>query len=464
MYQALKFLALWSMTWIVAADEPPMEPSTLESLGDNAFSEGDLGQSLEWYQALYEVLLPELRELDFQRGVESRSMSKLELRKTIAELVDKEYDNDDIRMMEESLRGFGLVPQQFDLRQILEDLYSQEIAGFYDPEAEQLYVIDRNDKTDVAKASGFFENGADEQKLILIHEMAHALHDQLYDLDKLRDTIVDNDDAILAQVALVEGDAMAVLLLEQQRLLGTKPNVRLLEPGAIDLSFGMTSFLLPFATSEAFSKAPKIFSESLIFPYHKGVVFVAHLAQKDGWEAVNQAWADVPQSTEQILHPEKYLGKRDDPVTVQLPNLQVALGNGNQLLGRNVMGEFQIRILLGQIPFATFAAAGWGGDQYATYADKDGKVSIVWFTNWDSALDARQFAIALQAQLHQRLSLDEFAETFGMSEFESPFRSEKDGRVYSIDLNDKNVVVLLGLSEGVDRKVVEVLMDETKLN
>jgi hypothetical protein len=150
-------------------------------------------------------------------------------------------------------------------------------------------------------------------------------------------------------------------------------------------------------SEDPLSAAPPIIRENLLFPYIQGLQFVS-LVQERGWQAVDGAYADPPQSTEQILHPEKYLS-RDEPQLISLPPLTDTLGTDWRLVEAGTLGEFQISLYLAQqVDQATAnrASEGWDGDQYAVYTS-DGATVLAFATVWDSVEDRDEFAAAYQA-------------------------------------------------------------------
>jgi hypothetical protein len=126
----------------------------------------------------------------------------------------------------------------------------------------------------------------------------------------------------------------------------------------------------------------------MIFPYFKGMVFCAKLTNKGGWAAIDDVYRHPPVSTEQILHPEKYRAEVDLPMTIDLGVLKP--GEGWKELGRNVLGEMQLAVMLRKHG-GKAAAAGWDGDRYAVYEGPGGKLALVWLSTWDSDDDAREF-------------------------------------------------------------------------
>jgi hypothetical protein len=145
--------------------------------------------------------------------------------------------------------------------------------------------------------------------------------------------------------------------------------------------------------------SPAFFAEDFIFPYEYGFTFAQYLHNKGGWDAIDEAYVELPVSTEQILHPEKYPG--DTPIPVQLPGLESAIGEDWQLLDEGVMGEWYTYLILahGLDPDArqdeedaASGAEGWEGDHYRVYyRQTDGSTIMVLRTLWDSKREANEF-------------------------------------------------------------------------
>ena len=148
-----------------------------------------------------------------------------------------------------------------------------------------------------------------------------------------------------------------------------------------------------------FDKAPPVVQKTLIFPYTAGLEFVTYLRQsRPVWRPVNQAYARPPVSTEQVLHPEKYLSN-EAPVPVSFaPSLAIP-DDDWELVMEDVLGEFLLRTYLESSlapPAAARAAGGWGGDRFRLYRDGSGHHLFVALIEWDTALDAREFFDAFQ--------------------------------------------------------------------
>jgi hypothetical protein len=282
---------------------------------------------------------------------------------------------------ERLLKGLGLLPADASLGDMYVELLGGQIAGLYNPDDKKMYVVSR---------SG---NLGPTEKTTFAHEFTHALQDQTFDLDTLDLTEVGEGDRSIARLALVEGDATLVMTLWQ---------IENLSPMELFQLIGES--LNPEITG-SLDGMPAILSESLLFPYTGGLAFTQAL-QVGGWEAVNEAYADPPDSTEQVLHPEKYAAG-EEPVDVDLPDdLAARMGGGWKVGLEDTFGEFQLKIWLDQATAASDptssaqAAAGWGGDRIALLDGPNGDWAIAMSTAWDTPGDAEEFAD------HARLVVD----------------------------------------------------------
>jgi hypothetical protein len=261
-------------------------------------------------------------------------------------------------------------------------IHPHQAAGVYVPDQEQLYV-----------AIGRQEIGADDQAL-LGHAYAHALQDQHFDLGAM-DARATSADATLAVQALVEGDATLLAALYRYEDL-TMADWRHLE--------GLILEAEPPGYGEELDR-----SEGWVwlqrFPYREGRRFAEALFQAGGWEAINRAYADPPRSTEQVLHPERYLGERDEPTRIVVPELGAVLGEDWRMLLEDTLGEFVVGLYLDLLlpeEVAWRAADGWDGDTFAVWEHAGGNQVLVWRTIWDSTAEAVEFEHALSALIPQR--------------------------------------------------------------
>jgi len=155
----------------------------------------------------------------------------------------------------------------------------------------------------------------------------------------------------------------------------------------------------PGLGGDSLDRAPLAIREGLLFPYRAGFGFIAALRRRQPWTAVDAAFARPPQSTEQILHPERYLAD-DAPIAVEAR--APAVLRGFSIAHSTVWGELGFALWLRSHGVdehaANQAAAGWGGDRAIVLArpgDRrpDRAVAIL-RTEWDSEVDAIEAAEA----------------------------------------------------------------------
>src|SRR5262245_7446076 len=383
--------------------------------GDKLADEGKYTDALTRYKEAYENILPDLRGLKFEHSVEPRFMERSDLQAHMQMLFREDTSDEELELTDASLKIFGFVPPSFKTEETVLNLYSEEVAGFYDPKRKQIFLIKEPEKPQKAQKPGLIARllGAksgfdkDEQKSTLSHEMAHALADQHFDLVKLQDKADSDDDRSLALQALIEGEATLVMMAEMERANGgTGKEILSASPAAMDFSFRIMQSFLPFAAGKTFRTAPPIFRETMMFGYLKGMVFLLHLTNDNEWERVNEAFRKPPISTEQVLHPEKYLKQVDPPQAITIPPLGDLVGPDWKELGQNVIGELQLSVLLRK-HLGTKAAAGWDGDRYAVFKGPGDKLALVWFSTWDSESDAKEFASAYWRYLGTKIGVSD---------------------------------------------------------
>ena len=321
----------------------------------------------------------ELRELSILREVKSGAQSRDDIQRMIIKNLDTDTTPAEMHAAEVLLKAFGLAPKEFAYRAFLIKLLTEQVAGYYDPKAQQFYLAD------------WIE--LEGQKPVMAHELTHALQDQHFNLKRFEKWPKGDSDAELAAHALIEGDATLAMTL----YMAQNPMVAL----AFIRTLGAQE-----AASEQFKQAPRALRESLLFPYEEGSTWATHLYKRGGWEMVSQAFSKLPQSTEQILHADKYFAY-EAPQKLTLPNLKAVLGPNWKRIDSDVNGEWVCYLILDEFLNNTTeskrAAAGWGGDRFALYeTGKPGEVFLAQLTAWDTALDAREFFDAYAKRTLQR--------------------------------------------------------------
>jgi hypothetical protein len=205
-------------------------------------------------------------------------------------------------------------------------------------------------------------------------------------------------DASTARAALAEGDATLTMTsflagqdIAQSPGVGDAMKAWLSNPQALSAS--------DVPGGDELAKAPAWIRDSLLFSYVQGFAFCLEVRRAGGQKLLDYAFTtDPPRSSEQILHPGKWHGRRDDPIALRWPDLATELPAWKKV-SEGELGEATIQSLLresgGDREKANAAAAGWGGDRFAVY-EKAGRRRLVWWTEWDSDGDAREFQAAVR--------------------------------------------------------------------
>ena len=335
-----------------------------------------------------------VRRLQFLRPVASETRTREEAGQYVQDLLHRETEGSGTALRETFLRALGLLPEETSLESLLGRVLGEQVRGLYDPQRKVFLVVGDAPEEDPAGAL-LPSLGLDLKSLYTLHELEHALQDQHFDLQEREKRTGGRLDATLALQALMEGDANLVMFDAAGQRLGVDSETM------VELTASGVGGALPAMDAyPEFQGAPRFMREYLTMPYFGGLRFVATLRQDGGWERVDQAFRTLPASTEQILHPERYLGGQDPPLQVDLSGLPAGFGD-YRLVGEDTAGEFVLRVWgeehLGT-PAGREAAAGWGGDTWREYRSGDSRF-MLWVTAWDSEADARDFeALARKAR------------------------------------------------------------------
>ncbi len=368
------------VTQIVTDVEETETPTAEIPAEETPNEKGELPIELRKAMSKIESQVIQLRGLQPTAPVARDLITAEELKEIVTTDFFSEYTDEDARQDVLILSALGLLPEGFELKQFYNDLYSEQIAGFYDSEKKEMYVV---------QGTGF----GGYEKITYAHEYTHVLQDQVYGLEEGlgldEESCEEDSERCAAVTALIEGDATLTEMLWFQSYAT--------EQDYEDYNKAFEDFESP-----VFDSAPPYMAADLYFPYEYGYIFVQLLYNDGGYDAVDTAYADVPLSTEQILHPEKY--PDDQPLEVTLPDLAEALGEGWTLYDENVMGEWYTYLILNKAYEVAYqlseftaekAAEGWGGDAYAFYLnDSTDEVVFVLDSVWDTADDAKEFADA----------------------------------------------------------------------
>jgi hypothetical protein len=298
------------------------------------------------------------------RDVESRET----LRASVAALVADEYDPAELAALDRFLELLGVLTPEQDYLHVMLDLLQEQVAGYYDPDAEVLFLID--------------DLPLEMQRAVMSHELHHAVQDQHFDIEAVQGWSRRMTDLTLARSALLEGDALLVMLAYT---LGD-------DAAPWDVPMLSTLVTATAALESPQNAVPAVLWDQLLLPYTAGLGLVVERGRAGGWPAIHAVYADPPDSTEQVLHPGRFVA-RDEPTL-----LAFDAGIAGERYQLDVLGEATIASLLRQVlagrvstSACTRAAEGWDGDRAEAWALDGGGEALVWVSVWDSVDEAVGF-------------------------------------------------------------------------
>ena len=368
--------------------------------------------------AQIEAQAADLRGLIPLDAVPNTFLTRSEFHAHYKQEMQASYSPEEVRQYLQELWLMRLVDNpSIDFYEASADLGSDDILGYYDPKQAHMYVI--TDKMGQLSP---------EAQVTLAHEYTHSLQDQHYHLDHIWPIGVADRDRVLAIRALVEGDATLTGYAWGYTHMSGKDFKSLFEGRQI--------------SPDVQVKTPPYLGMLTIFPYVVGLQFVTKLMDVGSFSTVNLALQDPPRSTEQIMHPEKFLQTPiDQPRTVSMPDLVPALGAPWELGESNTLGELDLNYIL-QLNKATDpnkGADGWGGGKYSYYhLAQEGLVYAK--VTWDTDIDAQQF----EDSMHETLSPYEKSGNFWT----------KDGRYFWMRHDGKIITFVASTNEPALERVV----------
>lgn len=304
-----------------------------------------------------EAQVRDLRDLPAADIGPPEILTRAELADVLPGLLEPALDNF-------TLRALGLLTADQDIIALTEQLYTAQVLGYYDFDAKRMVIV-----TDAGL------NPA--AQITYAHEYTHALQDAAFDSSAAQESVTGQRDRELALLGLEEGDATTAMVLWAIGHLS-----------ADELS-GITETPVPDMTG-----IPDWMVRLLEFPYLSGAEFVGQLYASGGWDAVNAAYGDLPASTEQILHPQKYIDA-EAPMEVKGIDLATAFGTEQS---DTTLGEAWMSIWLQGLGVpqaaADVAADGWGGDHLTVASDVSGNWGLGWRIAWDAPIESTEFETA----------------------------------------------------------------------
>jgi hypothetical protein len=320
----------------------------------------------------------EIRGRKFTGEVRNVSIDRADLSKHLLEQMEKTtpYPLDDWGRIVRALQlvdvdGKQIVPK-------LLSLYESQVLAFYDPHSHTYYSIKQ--LPNLPEAAKVADPKVLEET-VMVHELTHALQDQLFQLSKKEKALMRDTDANMAYHAVLEGEAVLVMVAHML----AKNGVKIDEVIKDDAMLGMITSSVQ-ADQMLDPSTPKYFGEMLKFPYLDGLKFVIAAYRRGGWTELDKVHANPPRSTREVLHPEEYFAR-----TFTVGAFDHSKPKG--AIAAEHLGEFHWRFLVG-----AGASQGWRNDRAVVY--QDGRVEVD--TDWDDEQRATKFATAYQAFLTKR--------------------------------------------------------------
>ena len=279
------------------------------------------------------------------------------------------------------LLGFDFVPQPGTRAGVasIDEVLEEQVVGFYDVAAAKVFIPDvrlRNEEELL------------EQRAVLAHEVHHALQAQHFP----KAPAPRSSDEALAQLALIEGDAQCAMGAWLGARAGAPVGRSLRRIVEVTKKVPLAS-VTRGEENRRLDKALDLTRKRLEFPYRDGMMFVADVYRAGGFPLVDQMYASPPRSTEQVLHPAKYLaGELPRPVADPKPP------RGYTVVTTGTLGELDTRVLLERCldeATAERAAAGWAGDRYGVMVGPERRLATAWVSAWDTEQDAGEAEAAL---------------------------------------------------------------------
>ena len=314
--------------------------------------------------------------IHFARPPRFELRTKAEAQQYLRAKLEQEFPDSKVKGVTAAYSLLELIPDTLDLKGLLLPLYAEQVVGYYDPDSTTLYAV---------------EGAKDDQlRLVLAHELVHALQHERLPLERLLKQMT-NADRQAASQAVLEGHATVAMMrvvMPDKSVLADSSFWRLYRD---QVKSSQTSM-------PVFSRAPLILQEGLIFPYLAGADFIRWWNQQGKGPLPTRE--TFPESTEQVLHPDRY-AFGDHPVPVAFAETREGV------IHEDTMGELELQIWSTQMrgggEVLTDLPLGWGGDRFRVYQTEHGP-ALVLYTVWDDSSSARRFTAGPAARFaeHRR--------------------------------------------------------------
>jgi len=370
--------------------------------------------------------LTEITGLAILKPVAQSTMKREELKDYFDQRIKEVIKPEEIRIEELTLKKFGFVPPDFDLKKNTVELMAEQAAAFYDYRKHKMVLLE---------STG---GGGMMEEMALVHELAHALADQHFHLERFLKKGHSSDDSAVARAAVMEGQATYVM----SEYLANKSGQSLVKsPAMMDTMARMAG--AGGSGYPVFESMPLYMRESLVFPYAKGMLFQHKVVEKYGQKGYAEVFARPPATTQEILHPDKYF-LRITPVDPRVPDLPS--GKGWKKVADGTVGEFDHGMLLRQYANAKQGVAEfWRGGRYHVWERKQDRRSVLAYASaWEDPVKAREFFLAYRDVVQGKWKKCEIT-----GEAEDRFSGKSEDGFFRVVLSGTQVSSLEGLEQPV---------------
>jgi hypothetical protein len=350
-------------------------------------------------------------------------ISKRQLRQFLTKRIKKTLKPEEIYADELSLKMFGLVPANFDLRKSTLDLLTEQAAAFYDYEKKKLFLLEGS--------------SLNSETTTLAHELSHALADQHFNLETFMQDAPSNDDENLAHTAVVEGQASWLMIAYDLKEAGRPP-----VPTAEMLRGVGNSSEASMAGYPVLKDSPLYIQQSLLFPYTEGILFFNAVYEKKGKEAFAAVFRDPPTDSAEIIHPDRYLA-HEKAAKPDLPKL--FLNGRAKDLTEGSVGEFDHEMMLRQYvgaPQSKLLAPHLRGGRFKIAETGERRKPLLeYISEWDSEEHAADFF-----RCYQKIINAKWKHCDVSTANETTFAGEGDNGYFLVRLSGATVMSVEGLS------------------
>jgi hypothetical protein len=408
--RSLTAVAVGATAWLLLAARP-------QTASDPAFAQIDnIVRTLSGITGLAE-----------KHPVPYGRMTKRQLRQFLNKRIKKTIKPEEIRADELSLKMFGLVPQEFDLKKSTIDLLTEQAAAFYDYDEKKLFLLE--------------DSSLAAETTTLAHELSHALADQHFDLEHFMEDSPANDDENLAHTAVVEGQASWLMIAYElkQRDQNPAPTSEMLRSVGDSSEDSMADY-------PVLKGSPLYIQQSLLFPYGEGTLFFDAVYRKMGKASFSAVFADPPADSAQVIHPERYF-RHEKAATPEIP--KAAIESEGKEISEGSVGEFDHRILirqyLGEAKAKQLAPHLRGGQFRVVASGKAHKPVLEYASEWDSEEQASSFFAAYRKILQAKWKRCDIA-----IDTSSAIAGTGDNGYFVTRLGGRSVSSIEGLSDRAD--------------